>query len=86
MSDDPARRIAFELSRRGLAAPAHLLLDAHRPLAPLLSDAGAALSPLIRLVGVRPMEDVAGLLGDDAGLDRLIIELDNAEARHAEPG
>ena len=44
MSRDPARRIADELGRRGLTAPARLLLDAHLPLAPLLSDAGAALT------------------------------------------
>ena len=46
MSGDPARRIANELERRGLGTPARLLLDAHRPLAPLLRDAGAALDLL----------------------------------------
>ena len=49
MTDEPARRLADELGRRGLAAPARLLVDAHRPLAPLLADAGAALGPLIGL-------------------------------------
>ena len=85
MSADPARRIADELNRRGLAAPARLLLDAHLPLAPLLSDAGAALSPLLRTVGGRAIHDVSRLLDDEAGMERLIAELDAGE-RHAESG
>ena len=86
MSADPARRIATELGRRGLAAPARLLLDAHRPLAPLVVDAGAALDPFLRMIGGRTTEDMRHLLGDTAELDRLIAELAAAEERHAEPG
>ena len=37
MRDDAARALANELRRRGLAAPAALLIDAHRPLSPLAS-------------------------------------------------
>ena len=47
MSGGPARRVAATLDRRGLAAPARLFADAHRPLAPLLSDLGVALGPLL---------------------------------------
>jgi hypothetical protein len=86
VSGDPARRIASELARRGLAAPARLLLDAHQPLAPLLSDAGAALAPLLRVVGGRAVDDLSRLLDDHAGMTDLIIELDDAEERGAEPG
>jgi hypothetical protein len=86
VSGAPARRIARELGRRGLAAPARLLVDAHLPLAPLLSDAAAALDPLLRLAGARNLHDVGALLEDPAGLERLIAELDQAEERHAEPG
>jgi len=86
VSRDPARRIADELGRRGLAAPARLLLDAHLPIAPLLSDAGAALTPLLRAVGGRTLEDVSRLLDDSDGMQRLIHELDDAEERNAEPG
>ncbi|MGQ0608571.1 MAG: hypothetical protein ACT4OQ_08935 [Chloroflexota bacterium] len=86
MSVDPARRIATELGRRGLAAPARLLLDAHRPLAPLVVDAGAALDPFLRMLGSRTTKDMRHLLGDAAELDRLIVELADAEERHAEPG
>ena len=86
MSRDPARRIADELGRRGLAAPARLLLDAHLPLAPLLSDAGAALTPLLRAVGGGTLEDVSSLLDRGDGMQRLMDELDEAEERRAEPG
>lgn len=86
MRGDPARRIAAELDRRGLAAPARLLLDAHRPLSPLLADAGAALEPLLRMVGSRTMGDLRHVLGDDTGMDRVIAALDEAGERHAEPG
>ena len=86
MSGDPARRVARELGRRGLAAPARLLLDAHLPLAPLLSDAGAALNPLLRALGGGRMDDLGRLLDEDAGMERLIAELDEAVERHAESG
>ena len=86
MSGDPARRIANELGRRGLAAPARLLIDAHLPLAPLLADAGAALTPLLRAVGGSTIDDVSRLLDDDAGMQRLIDELDDVAERHARPG
>ncbi|MDQ4034481.1 MAG: hypothetical protein M3153_00995 [Chloroflexota bacterium] len=86
MSGEPARRIARELGRRGLAAPARLLLDAHRPLSPLLADAGAAVDPLLRMVGGSSLGDIGALLQDPAGLDRLIGEIEELEERHAEPG
>lgn len=76
MTDDAPRTIADELRRRGLAVPARLLLDAHRPLAPLLADAGAALAPLLsRGIGAR-MSGVAALIQDEGAMDRLIVELD----------
>lgn len=69
-----------------MAAPARLLLDAHRPLAPLLSDAGAALGPLMRVLGWRTFEDLEHLVDDDAGMERVIAALDAAGERNAEPG
>ncbi len=86
MSGGPARRIANELGRRGLAAPARLLLDAHRPLAPLLSDAGAALGPLLRTVGGPAIDDVSRLLDSEVGMELLIAELDDAGDRDARSG
>jgi hypothetical protein len=78
MRADPAGRIASALVRRGLAAPARLLVDAHRPLAPLLSDVGAALGPLMAAVAGPAADDVRQLVDDAEGLDRLVESLDEA--------
>lgn len=86
MRDDPARRVAAELWQRGLAAPARLLLDAHRPLAPLLSDAGAALSPILGAVGGRPAGLLRELLSGDAAMERVVAELDDLDEHNAKPG
>lgn len=86
MSDDPARRIAAQLDRRGLGVPARLLLDAHLPLAPLVADAGAALGPLLRIVGGRPATDVSEVLEGESGMERLLNEIDAREKARAEPG
>jgi hypothetical protein len=58
-----------------LTVPLRVLLDAHRPIAPLLSDAAAALSPMLTTLGMR---GIAGLLADPertaARLEALIAE------------
>lgn len=76
MSDDAARRLGAALDRRGLAVPARLLADAHRPLAPLLSDLSAAFGPLLAPVAGRHGADLAALLDDPRGLDGLAEELE----------
>jgi hypothetical protein len=68
------------LDRRGLRVPAQILVEAHRPLAPLLSDLAAALGPLARLVGGPHAGEVVGLVDDPAGLDRLAGELGGRRA------
>lgn len=85
MSDEVARRLASEISRRGLLEPARLLLDAHRPLAPLVADLGAALGPLARLGGPAG-RSAAALMADERAMDRLIEALDATGDRRAEPG
>jgi hypothetical protein len=86
MTEDPARRIADELGRRGLAAPARLLADAHRPLAPLLADLGAALGPLARAVAGERGAAAARWLEEPDALDTLVNALDAAGERRARPG
>jgi hypothetical protein len=79
MTSDPTRELAAEIRRRGLAAPARLLLDAHRPLRPLLDEAATFLTPTLgRLLGTSAWR-VRQTLGDDAGYERLIRQLDESE-------
>jgi hypothetical protein len=86
MTEDPARRLAAELERRGLAAPARLLADAHRPLAPLLAELGAALGPLARVAAGEPAASVARWIEEPDALDRLVEALDAKGERRARPG
>ncbi|MBA2264487.1 MAG: hypothetical protein H0W10_07490 [Chloroflexi bacterium] len=88
MTDGPARRLAEELDRRGLAVPGRLLADAHRPLAPLLTDLGAAFGPIIGAALGRLADDPRALLDDPLGLDRLVEQLDRRAngGTRAKPG
>ncbi len=83
MTDGAFRRMADQIERRGLAVPARLLADAHRPLAPLLSDLGAAFGPLIGTALGRLADDSRAVLDDTHGLDGLVIELDRRESQGA---
>ena len=73
--------IAEALRRRGLAAPARLLLDAHRPLRPLLAEAGVFLWPILGPLFGRRYQAVQDLLERDCTYDQLIDSLDDAEHR-----
>lgn len=86
MSSDAARRIAAEIQRRGLGAPARLLVDAHRPLGPLVADLGVALEPLARAFGGSRIGPVSRWLEEPDALDRLVAALDEERGRHAKPG
>lgn len=78
-----ARRVADAIEARGLAVPARLLIDAHRPLAPLLMDLAAGLGPLVAAAVGRSASDLRSVVEDPAGLDSLVDELDRAAARDA---
>jgi len=72
---DPSLELAHDLRRRGLAAPARLLLDAHAPVRPLLAHALTVLSPAVRpLLGAR-LEAVEAALTDDRRWARLLDAL-----------
>lgn len=75
MSATPHDRISRELRHRGLAAPALILLEAHRPLRPLLGLAATAVLPLVRpLLGPR-VEGWRQTLDEDAEYDQLVNRL-----------
>ena len=79
MTDDRSEIIAAELRRRGLGPPALLLLEAHRPLRPLLSSLALFLQPMARtLLGARA-DQVQRALDDDEGYDALLDRLSAAE-------
>ena len=80
MTSTPERRLAEELDRRGLAAPAALLVDAHRPLAPLVADLSAALGPLLGTLFGRRAEELRTIAEEPGGLDRLTDELRRTRA------
>jgi hypothetical protein len=86
MSEDPARLLADELQRRGLGVPARLLADAHRPLAPLLADLGAALGPLTRAVAGERGATIARWLDGPDALGDVVQALDTGGERRAGPG
>jgi hypothetical protein len=75
VSAAPSEQISKELRTRGLAAPAAFLLEAHRPLRPLLGLAATAILPLARpLLGAR-LDAVQRTLDDEAAYDRLVDSL-----------
>jgi hypothetical protein len=75
MRVDGSADLAAEIRRRGLATPARLLIDAHRPLRPLLGDLATFLSPMLRpLLGARAT-GLGAALDDEAGIDRLMEQL-----------
>lgn len=83
---DPARRVAGEIERRGLGAPARLLADAHRPLAPLVTDFAVAFGALVHALGDARIGRVSRWLEDPEALDQLVGALDEARGPNAEPG
>jgi hypothetical protein len=80
MSDERAGALATELRRRGLDAPALLLLHAHRPLRPLLANLAVFLSPLTRPVTGRALGELTDSLASDDAYDGLIEQLEDVEA------
>ncbi|MDH4334319.1 MAG: hypothetical protein OEW24_03510 [Chloroflexota bacterium] len=82
--DDALESISTDLARRGLGAPASILLDAHRPLLPILRLAGIFLTPLASpLVGRWRLDRLAAMAADPTAYDRLTARL---ATRGAESG
>lgn len=75
-AEDHAELLSRELDRRGLAAPAAILLDAHRPLLPLLRQAVIFLGPLAApVIGQRWFGALRRALDDPDAYERLSSRL-----------
>jgi hypothetical protein len=72
----PADALADELERRGVGGPAGILLDAHRPLLPLIRQGRIFFGPLLSLLlGPRRSASLGSVLDDPAEYDRLVARL-----------
>lgn len=79
LTSEPAELLADELERRGVGGPAAILLDAHRPLLPLLRQGVIFLGPLLNpLLGPRRYGVLRQALDDPATYDRLAALLADA--------
>lgn len=68
--------LASELERRGVAAPAAILLDAHRPLLPLIRQGAIFLGPLLnQILGPRRLGMLRQALDDPDTYDSLTARL-----------
>ena len=80
-----ADALADELERRGIGGPAAILMDAHRPLLPLLRQGAIFLGPLLNpLLGPRRFDTLRQALEDPATYDRIAARL-GAERRDPPP-
>jgi hypothetical protein len=71
-----ADALADELERRGVGGPAAILMDAHRPLLPLLRQGVIFLGPLLNpLLGARRFDVLRLALDDSAAYDRIAARL-----------
>jgi hypothetical protein len=76
LTSDPADALAGELERRGIGGPAAILLDAHRPLLPLIRQGSLFLGPLLgSLLGSRRYGILRQALDDPETYDRLAAAL-----------
>ena len=72
----PGDALADELERRGVAAPAAILMDAHRPLLPLLQQGAIFLGPLLNpLFGARRFGLLRRALHDPDTYDHIAAKL-----------
>lgn len=73
--------IAAAVVRRGLGAPAVFFLEMNRPLAFLAGQATHVLVPFLAPVfGIGRMQQVARVLNDRAGVDRLLERIERFES------
>ena len=76
LTSERADLLADELERRGIGGAAAILLDAHRPLLPLIRQGAIFLGPLLHpLLGPRRHGILRRTLDDPATYERLTARL-----------
>ena len=76
--DDLVERIATWIDMKGLAVPAVLFLELHKPIAGFGSAFVSFLAPgLDWILGEKSVEDVANILQDRRELERLIARIED---------
>ena len=76
LTSKQADALADELDRRGVGGPAAILLDAHRPLLPLIRQGAIFLGPLLGpLLGPRRHRILRQAIHDPATYERLTARL-----------
>jgi hypothetical protein len=76
-------RLVDALDRRGLVGPASILLEAHRPILPLVSQGVIFLGPLLApMIGLRRFAALRRAIDDPDALEQLASRL----GRHRHPG
>ena len=83
LRDDPIEHVAREIQLRGMTVPAMMFLEASRPYRPLGSQAMLFFDPVLRGIFGSGSIELARVLADDQGIDRLIERLEEIDE---EPG
>lgn len=79
-------RIANEIRKRGLETPAILMLEMHRPLYGVASQALLAFSPFTApLFGLQNVRDFSRLLGNREAMDLLIQKIESGTPDEGSP-
>jgi acyl-CoA reductase-like NAD-dependent aldehyde dehydrogenase len=74
------RKIAAQVTKRGLQTPALWMLEIHKPLMPLGSQFAVAFSPLLGALmagGARDLQKITKLMQEPGNVDRLIELIEN---------
>ncbi len=77
--DELVETVAREIQLRGLTGPAVHFLEASRPYRPLGANAMLFFDPVLRGVFGGDVASVTELLADDAGIEQLIMRLEEID-------
>ena len=79
LRDELVETVAREIQMRGLTGPAVHFLEASRPYRPLGADAMLFFDPVLRGVFGGDVASVTEILADEAGIEQLIVRLEELD-------